>query len=511
MSKLNEITMDHYEYANKLVSILGFNNLVDYNSVIQYSKLKEHSVQICDYTNKTMVDFKRLFPQSSFDLRKIKYTFSNIDQVVGFTKKVLNYLCVPITSIRIKESTCLRLIPINKAYIEYIGKMCDIPQNPPALDIKMPNEIVKFKYSEVLSRCAKLPQVKTYEFTSYLTLSAISMFKHIYSVSIRNTDGSRLAEGTVIQHSSGGMIIYDYVIDSKTVFNIDNYTVININFINFNSKYSHEIHVCGKIMAYTAQINGCDFLSSTPDQIYKLYSIELDNDPKYSGMSLINGILTSCVPPKHKPGGEYAKILEKLKTYNSLNKISVEKLNINNNNYDLIVIDTDNGNDIQDGLYLLMALNEPAIYEYINSISPISKKDLSICCNSYVDGRIDYIELYNDIAYIYIPIFRSADLIKYIEILNTSNESFTYNVSLCYNNKNTDLGDYKSTTTNLIQLQNYYPMVTMIDHPIYLIIKVDYKYKNWLYSPNMRLGVVYCDTLVRRNCFTAPWSVRKGN
>ena len=81
------ITESHYNYANKFVKILGFINLTDWDNQISYTNLKTSQIKICQSLNKTLEIFKILFPQDSFNLRKIHYKFENIDQVLGFFKK----------------------------------------------------------------------------------------------------------------------------------------------------------------------------------------------------------------------------------------------------------------------------------------------------------------------------------------------------------------------------------------------------------------------------------------
>lgn len=120
------ITKEHFEYLDKIVKILGFENLADYQTVLTYETLKESTEDICSDINLTINNFKKLFPLDEFDLRKWKYKFANIDQVIGFVKKLFFYLNVPLEY----QNKLMRLIPQNKLYCEYI-KMIenrDIPQ-----------------------------------------------------------------------------------------------------------------------------------------------------------------------------------------------------------------------------------------------------------------------------------------------------------------------------------------------------------------------------------------------
>ena len=83
---------EHFDYANTLVQYLGFKNLSDFTTIVPYSIAKNESKTICDNFTKSLEIFKKLFPLDKFDLRKINYKFENIDQVIGFVKKIFEYL-----------------------------------------------------------------------------------------------------------------------------------------------------------------------------------------------------------------------------------------------------------------------------------------------------------------------------------------------------------------------------------------------------------------------------------
>jgi hypothetical protein len=118
------LTESHYNYANKFVKILGFDDLADYGRQVGYTVLKESQDLICVSLNKTLDVFKALFPQDGFNLRKIHYKFENIDQVLGFFKKVMVYLGIPHETIRVRGAYYLRLIPQKTSlYNEYIYRM----------------------------------------------------------------------------------------------------------------------------------------------------------------------------------------------------------------------------------------------------------------------------------------------------------------------------------------------------------------------------------------------------
>jgi hypothetical protein len=125
------ITETHYNYANKFVKILGFDDLADYGRQVGYTVLKESQDAVCIALNKTLDVFKALFPQDGFNLRKIHYKFENIDQVLGFFKKVMTYLGIPHETIRVRGAFYLRLIPQKTSlYNEYIYRMQEKREMP---------------------------------------------------------------------------------------------------------------------------------------------------------------------------------------------------------------------------------------------------------------------------------------------------------------------------------------------------------------------------------------------
>jgi hypothetical protein len=122
------ITDAHFEYVNEQVKILGFQNLADFETKIAYSKLKQEQKNICEQINLSIGWFKKLFPQEGFDLRKINYSFENIDQVLGFIKKLFGYLSIQYEYSRIKGIPTLRLIQPNNLYSKFIMNLRNIPQ-----------------------------------------------------------------------------------------------------------------------------------------------------------------------------------------------------------------------------------------------------------------------------------------------------------------------------------------------------------------------------------------------
>lgn len=123
------ITYAHFDFANDQIKILGFKNLSDFETKIQYTKLKSEQKYICNKINLSVELFKKIFPQEGFDLRKINYSFDNIDQVLGFIKKLFGFLSIQYNYSRIKGIPTLRLIQPNNLYNNYIMNLRNIPQN----------------------------------------------------------------------------------------------------------------------------------------------------------------------------------------------------------------------------------------------------------------------------------------------------------------------------------------------------------------------------------------------
>lgn len=123
------ITDEHFDYTNELVKILGFNSLCDFETSISYDLMKKNQNDICNKFTNSLCEFKKLFSQEGFELRKISYKFENIDQVIGFLKKLFCYLSIGFDYSRVRGVRVMRLIQPNNLYNNYIIKMRKNPQN----------------------------------------------------------------------------------------------------------------------------------------------------------------------------------------------------------------------------------------------------------------------------------------------------------------------------------------------------------------------------------------------
>ena len=187
------ITKIHYDYVNDIVIILGFKNLADFCTNISYTILKLNQEYICLKINETLDIFKKLFPQEKFDLRKINYTFKNINQVIGFIKKLFNHLCIPWDYYRVKEIPTMRLIQPNNLYYNYILNMSEIPPNSFTL-----TEIKKIPFiniSEIIEKFEKKDIIKKIIVQNIFEINDIDWIK---SVKITLSNGEELPNNTQI-------------------------------------------------------------------------------------------------------------------------------------------------------------------------------------------------------------------------------------------------------------------------------------------------------------------------
>jgi len=125
------ITESHFEYANSIIKIFGYDNLADYSTQISYSDIVANTAQICIEINKTMPTFKKLFDLKKFDLKRINYTLATSDQVFSFLKKLLSVLFIPFDVVRLKGKIWLRLVDQKNIYYRFIRKMADLGQTQP--------------------------------------------------------------------------------------------------------------------------------------------------------------------------------------------------------------------------------------------------------------------------------------------------------------------------------------------------------------------------------------------
>lgn len=116
----------HFEYINSIVIIFGFNGLNDFETIVKMTCDNNKNNYICKNINEKMNIFKKLFDLKTFDLSRIKYTITTSAQAFQFLKKILDVVNIPYRTFRQNQKPCIRLIPPNNLYLEYINKMSEI-------------------------------------------------------------------------------------------------------------------------------------------------------------------------------------------------------------------------------------------------------------------------------------------------------------------------------------------------------------------------------------------------
>jgi hypothetical protein len=222
---MKTMTFLHYDYANNIIKIFGFSSIIDYQTKIQYSKLVKNEKEICEKINEKMNILKENFLLNEFDLGRIKYSLINIDQAIGFFKKLLNYLSISIECFREKKDIVMCLKPINNIYIEYIN-MTEIQQKQKVLntnDNTKTNSIVStVSYCELENN-----QEKNYIFNTNLKVSCGNLQLDYIKIK-RVNDNVKLNIGTIITISylCYEKKSYEYIVNEKSIFEKD-YLLIN--------------------------------------------------------------------------------------------------------------------------------------------------------------------------------------------------------------------------------------------------------------------------------------------
>lgn len=109
--------MEAIKYADDLLKLIGFKHIADYESCIYYDQITCDTIE---KINGTMGRFKPLFKQRNFNLSRYNYKLTNITQLIGFVKKVLQQLDVNHEVIRHCGQNAMRLKPPNKLLNDYI-------------------------------------------------------------------------------------------------------------------------------------------------------------------------------------------------------------------------------------------------------------------------------------------------------------------------------------------------------------------------------------------------------
>lgn len=111
------LSLQHYEYINNVLKIIGFSGLDDYSYIFKFSDLSTNQI---DQINNTLNKFKELFLQRDFNLSRSDGKLLSVEQTVGFIKKILTILNIPFNIKRIGGETTLRLKFENNLRNEFI-------------------------------------------------------------------------------------------------------------------------------------------------------------------------------------------------------------------------------------------------------------------------------------------------------------------------------------------------------------------------------------------------------
>lgn len=140
----------------------------------------------------------------------------------------------------------------------------------------------------------KKPFENKYIIDDYLDLEILAHFKYFKWIKIKTTKNNKLSNGTIIQLTIGSLICQEYMINSNTIFDTNNYYKFDIDFPN---KFLYSYHSLGiKIIKKNYNENnlenlenlenfniivcGCDLLSTTP-KMFSNSNIIFDHDFKW--------------------------------------------------------------------------------------------------------------------------------------------------------------------------------------------------------------------------------------
>ena len=491
------ITNDHLDYINNIVIIIGFNNLGDFDKIITYEKLKMSCDKICSDINETFDQFKKVFPQHDFHLRKYNYTLKNIDQVIGFIKKVFLYLNIPWCYNRIKGMYKLRLIPPNNIYNKYIINLRENPQNVTKISEKtvfgpwhnstiiqdnvtqnsnIESQIINNDKKEEMdsiefTNFTDILKYKKKDFTSTYLMESSYLFNNVNNVfeyisfiklsEFKNGTTSRLKIGTNLTLEIGGVCYINKTITEESEFK-DNYYTIPIDFPN-NAFYKyHDIRLCIKRVKdsesnHKLVISGSTFNSKLPKH-YKECNIKFNHDLKwyelneftvcsYNSMILTHYTKSYLKKEKEKNNSDLNKIIE----FDKKNKIKIEKI---------------------DGLTCLNIMNEPDdkipnLYFGVTCLTDkmiIEKYDNynAVIINQYEKLHVSFTKVNsNSTISMHYGIPMMCDFIKHIELLKND---INIEYELKYQDDVLSKSDLNNKYLNLINKQ-YNIVFIMIEVP----------------------------------------------
>lgn len=537
------ITKAHFDYANKFVKILGFCNLSDYGKHIPYANLKYSQDDICESLNKTIDIFKALFPLDSFNLRKIHYEFKNIDQVIGFFKKVMTYLSIPYEMIRVRGAFYLRLIqPKTFLYNEYIYNMQqkrEMPENkfgrsffkinddvttslPKGNEIASeelknillpkPNNNNPFPvdeplgFKEIIETLEKDPVQRSVIINKNAILSEFTDFSYFTTLelcALVNGEATNLPIGCEIFLTVGGQFLTYHVVENE-----NKPYIFELNFPNSHFFMYHKLILNIKGPAHTLYnivLNG--WKTYTEWNINK--PLVLNHDPKYYDPS-INfewRILAGMVNCSIYRNSDKIPIDKKtLQDYFNENKVTTAKYTYtinktkcpNNESIDevkeFLGLNVNNDDYLSTFSFGLMLLIEAGMYKPNNTIYDF------VQTNKHTELKFSHVENIedSDMCILYYPIDRTCDAIGKIEFKKPINQEVALDF---YNNfKKTDIGIINSNNKS-INFKNCYYLLNKKSNTIFLRVHVDKHYIYELLDLDIIIGEIYYDTEPRRHIY----------
>lgn len=124
MSKDKKYSYEQIIFTDNLIKIYGFMGLIDYESKLNISDITDDMI---NKTNKSMNEFKKIFPVKGFNLDRTKFVITGKSMALSFIKNCLKHIGMRYEDIRIKNKTYLRLRKPNINLNNYIdNKMSNI-------------------------------------------------------------------------------------------------------------------------------------------------------------------------------------------------------------------------------------------------------------------------------------------------------------------------------------------------------------------------------------------------
>jgi hypothetical protein len=547
MNKINE----QYKYANNIIVIFGFKNIIDYTSVISYNTLKNNTLIICENVNKTMDEFKKLFNLKKFDLGRINYVFKTISQVYSFFKKLLNELSIPCEIYKHAQKIYVRLIQTNIIYINNIMNMTDIGYltKSPQLTSKSgsltlaassfddltigdnltgkqvlenSSRLKIHKLSEIVVKYGKKPVTKEFIFMGAFDLSKLNyvfdcvseLDIEIYDKTIDNASQFYTVELSWI----GNNVFYE-----KT-FSLQNNCVINKTLIPiYFSKYQpfslrcvHNTNTLFKVI-----ITGFKFKSGIPVH-YQNEKILIDifntTNPeknelfacggmmgfKYSAPTINEVIkdISSEEMTDYFTGDDY--YCKNLAYYKTNNKISERMLKI----CDCDVLITTINNNMDDAKNTVKKHSDDLMYFVIlgkyaehnrsflseNTTTKNYGLEINTLCNL---SKYDYSAINGKRVKLIYNIHRLADLITKITIINKFTKN--YDIKINVNFENVDIFETILSTSNLLPVIFDIPisMINKSCNNVYLTIEIPIEHINEWTFLTYELSYVYLPNSLR--------------